>query len=168
MGQYYCLQKSHKVGEKMSNIRLNKGIMEKAEAQRYSKIQNIIDYLQGNRNSGLIDILMGDSVPSSFNVGRRISVDGKVIKIGKKNYNTYEIKKVSINTEGSMAIYKNNGKKLCGSLSLNVSMENIGVFCAWVRQNAIPVEVVSGKGERAFQYTFLVIVILVILIIKFL
>ncbi len=127
-------------------IDMNRSNMSKAETLRYTKIQKLIDLLQSNANSAVIDSILGDSLPSPFTIGRRISIDEKTIKIGKRSYDVYEIRNVTINKEGSMAIYGNNGKRLCGSLSLNVSSDNIEMFCVWVGKNNIPVEVVSGKG----------------------
>ena len=67
-----------------------------------------------------------------------------------------------------MAIYDKSDRKICGSLWLNVGEKNIELFCAWVRKNSIQVEVKSGKGEAFFQYFFLAIVILIILLIQIL
>lgn len=147
-------------------VGMNRSKMSQAETMRYTKIQNLINLLQGGEKSAVIDSILGDSLPSPFTIGRRIAVDEKTIKIGKRSYDVFEIKKVTINTEGSMAIYDNNGKKLCGSLSLNVSLENIALFCVWVRKNNIPVEVVSGKGERAFQGAILLVVVIVVVLLK--
>lgn len=133
---------------------------------RYAKIQNLISLLQGKGNSVEIDTILGNVCPSSFELGRRIAVDGEKITIGKKSYKTYEIKKVAINTEGSMALYDSYGKKLCGSLSLNISLDNIEMFCVWVRKNNIPIEVVSGKKERFFQYMILSITVIVLVLVK--
>ncbi len=149
-------------------VNLNKNNMSKAVSMRYTKIQKLIDLLQGNANSAAIDTILGDNLPAPFTIGRRIAVDERTIKIGKKNYNIHEIKNVTVNTEGSMAIYDNNGKKLCGSLSLNVSSENIELFCVWVRRCNIPVEVLSGKGERIFQYVILSVSVLVVVFLKLL
>ncbi len=137
-----------------------------AETMRYKKIQNLINLLQGTGNPAAIDTIFGDSFPSSFKLGKGIVIDGQTIRIGKKSYNSFEIKRVTINTEGSMAIYDSYGKKLCGSLRLNVSLDNIEMFCVWVRKRNIPVEVVSGKKERFFQYVVLSITVAVLLLWK--
>lgn len=140
--------------------------MEKAQDARYSKINHLIQYLQGANNSGLVDTLMENAISTAFQVGRRISIDGKKIRIGKRDYQTYDIKKVTINTEGSMAIYDNNDKKICGTLWLNVGEKNIELFCAWVRRNSIQIEVRSGKKEQAFQYLVLCVAIFIIIAIS--
>ncbi len=138
-----------------------------AETMRYAKIQNLIRLLQdeGNHSEG-INIVLENELPSSFAMGKMIAVDGEKIRIGKKSYSSHEIKKVIINTEGSMAIYGEDGKKLCGSLRLNVSLDNIELFCVWVRKSNIPVEVVSEKRERFFQYMFLFIVVITVALLK--
>lgn len=149
-------------------VDINRSNMSKAETMRYTKIQNLIDLLQGNTNLAVIDSTLGDSLPAPFTIGRRIAVDETTIKIGKKSYSIHEIKNVTINTEGSMAVYGNNGKKLCGSLSINVSSDNIELFCVWVRRCNIPVEVLSGKRERIFQYVILLVSVIVAVFLKLL
>jgi hypothetical protein len=148
------------------NIQANGKRIEKAQEFRYSKINHLIQYLQGLNNARLIDELTEDSELTAFCVGKRIRIDGKFIKIGKREYQVYDIKKVTINTEGSMAIYDKNNRKICGALWLNVGAKNIELFCIWVRKNSIQVEVKSGKGELFFQYLFLGIVILIIILRK--
>jgi hypothetical protein len=145
---------------------MNNKRMEKAQDFRYSKINHLIQYLQGTNNAWLIDKLAQDSEPTNFCVGKRIRIDGEIIKIGKRKYQVYDIKKVTINTEGSMAIYDTNDRKICGTLWLNAGKKNIEFFCVWVRKNSIQAEVKSGKSELFFQYLFLGIVILVILLLK--
>lgn len=139
----------------MSNLRINSLI--EAENMRCKKIQNLISLLQGNENSALIDAVLENQPSLAFEVGRRIAIDGETIKIGKQSFSSHEIEKVTINAEGSMAIYNRYGKRLCGSLSLNVSQDNIELFCVWVHKYNISVEVLSGKGERFFQYMLLLI-----------
>jgi hypothetical protein len=153
-------------GDFEMNIRANGERLEKAQGFRYSKINHLIRYLQGTNNAGLIDELVKDSELTAFCVGKRIRIDGKIIKIGKREYPVYDIKKVTINTEGSMAIYDKSDRKICGTLWLNVGEKNIELFCVWVRKNSIQVEVKSGKGELVFQYLFLCIVILTIFILS--
>jgi hypothetical protein len=148
------------------NIRANGERMEKAQELRYSKINHLIQYLQGTNNAGLIDELAEDGELTAFGVGKRIRIDGKIIKIGKREYQVYDIKKVIINTEGSMAIYDKSDRKICGTLWLNVGAKNIELFCVWVRKNSVQVEVKSGKRELIFQYLFLGIVILITLLRK--
>lgn len=130
-----------------------------AENLRYQKIQNLINLLQGNEAE--IVSVYGNDPDLHFKLGRKITIDGENIKIRRKSFLSYEIKKVTINTEGSMAIYDHCGKKLCGSLSLNASLNNIELFCVWVHKNNIDAEVVSGKGERFFQYMILSFVVIV-------
>lgn len=132
-----------------------------AETMRYKKIQNLISLLQGKGNTVAVDAIWGNGSPSpiAFSLGRRIAVDGEKIRIGKKSYNAYEIEKVVINAEGSMAIYDHFGKKLCGCLRLNASTDNIELFCVWVQKSNIPVEIVSGRRERFFQYAILSIAV---------
>lgn len=137
-----------------------------AETMRYAKIQNLISLLQGRGNFVAADAVLEPGMPLSFELGRKIAVVESKIRIGKKRYNANEIKKVTINTEGSMAIYDSRGKKLCGSLGLNVSLNHIELFCVWVRKNNIPVEVVSGKGERLFQYMILFIAVTVMVLLR--
>jgi hypothetical protein len=148
------------------NTRANDKRMEKAQELRYSKINHLIQYLQGTNTTLLIDEPIDDSELTAFCVGKRIRIDGKVIKIGKREYQVYDIKKVTINTEGSMAIYDKSDRKICGTLWLNVGEKNIELFCVWVRKNSVQVEVKSGKGELFLQYLFLGIVILIILLRK--
>lgn len=151
-------------GDYDMNNRLNGERMEKAQDARYSKINHLIQYLQGTNNADSIHEFVKDSVPTAFCVGNRIGIDGKIIRIGKKDYHLYNIKKVTINTEGSMAIYDKSDRKICGTLWLNVGQKNIELFCVWVRNNSIQVEVKSGKGETFFQYFIFGIVILIILL----
>lgn len=137
--------------------------MEKAIEARYSKINYLIKCLQGETNPGLIDV---HSVPTAFCVGTKVSINGKTIRIGKKEYCVYDINRVTINIEGSMEIYDTDNKKICGTLYLNVGAKNIELFCIWVRNNSIQVEVKSGKGELFFQYFFLGMTVLMIILIK--
>ena len=132
--------------------------MQQAEFFRYALIQNVIDIIQNN-----VPIYI---VPDSFNVGKRLSVDGNTLHIGKKSYEAYEIGKFTVNTEGSMALYDRYGKKICGTFSLNVSVENIHIFCKWIRNNNISAEVIPGRAEKIFQYIFLIIGAAVIILIK--
>lgn len=148
----------------MFNLRRN-DIVE-SETMRYKKIQNIISLLQGNENAVLTETILGNKPSLSFTLGRRIAIDGEKIRIGKQSFRAYEINKVTINTEGSMAIYNNYGEKLCGSLSLNASLDNIELFCVWVRKCNIPIEVISGNRERFFQYAILLITVAVIVLLR--
>lgn len=139
---------------------LNKSNIAEAETLRYDKIQNLINLLQGT------DTIYGNDFPTNFNVGKRIRIDGEQIRIGKKYYSPNEINKVTINTEGSMAIYDCCDIKICGTLSINVSLKNIELFCVWVHKNNISAEVVSGKKERFFQYAILLITVAVLMTLK--
>lgn len=146
--------------------KLSRVNISRAETMRYAKIQNVINLLQGKGNSIEIDTVLRNDFPSPFELGRAVAVDGEKIRIGKKVYHFHEIKKVTINTEGSMAIYGEYGKKLCGRFRLNVSSDNIEMFCIWVRKRNIPVEVISGKKERFFQYMILLITVIVLVLLK--
>ena len=149
--------------------RFNPFDISKAETIRYSKIQRMLSILNGDTNGAAADItdnLIASMDICPFRVGKRISIDGQTIKIGKKCWQSYEIQKVTANTEGSMAIYDRSGKKICGCLSLNVSLQNIELFCIWVRKYNIAAEIRSGKMERFFQYALLVITILLVLLYK--
>jgi hypothetical protein len=148
------------------NIRAKGERMEKAQEFRYSKINHLIQYLQGTNNAELIDEFAEDSELTAFCVGKRIRIDGKIIKIGKREYQVYDIKKVTISTEGSMAIYDKSDRKICGTLWLNAGEKNVELFCVWLRKNSVQVEVKSGKGELIFQYLFLGLVILIVLLRK--
>jgi hypothetical protein len=143
------------------NIRAYIERIVKAQEFRYSKINHLIQYLQGTNNE-----LVEDNELTAFCVGKRIRIDGKIIKVGKREYQVYDIKKVTINAEGSLAIYDKSDRKICGTLWLNVGVKNIELFCSWVRKNSVQVEVKPGKGELFFQYLFLGIVILIILLRK--
>lgn len=141
-----------------------------AESARYSKIQNVINILNNDVDGTTLSIVFNDLIASAdlqpFCVGKAISIDGQTINIGKKSYPAYEIQKVTINTEGSMAVYDRFGKKICGCLRLNVSLKNIELFCVWVRKYHIPAEIRSGKAERFFQYALLGITVLLCLLYK--
>ena len=132
--------------------------MQQAETLRYALIQNILDIIQNNAAEV--------SVPHDFNVGKRLSVSGSTLHIGKKSFEAYEIGKFTVNTEGSMALYDRYGKKICGTFGLNVSLKNIDIFCKWIKKNNVSAEVVSGKAERIFQYIFMFVGIAVIVLIK--
>ena len=132
--------------------------MQQAETLRYALIQNILDIIQDNAAEW--------NVPHDFNVGKRLSVSGSTLHIGRKSFESHEIGKFTVNTEGSMALYDRYGKKICGTLDLNVSLKNIDVFCSWIRKNNISAEVISGKAERTFQYVFLILAVAVMILIQ--
>lgn len=146
--------------------RLSLPNLSEAETVRYSKIQNVINLLSGNEGSGQTVPILQDILPSSFEMGGRISVDGEMLRVGKRTYHVRRIGRVMINTEGSMAVYDSCGKKICGTLQLNVGTKNIELFCIWVRKFHVPAEVVSGKGERFLQYAFLFLTVAVVVILK--
>ena len=136
----------------------------RAEDMRYAKIQRLIDLLCPKGNN-ILEVLAEDGI-SPFDVGKRIKVDGKNIRIKNRDYIAAELQRVTINTEGSMAIYDRNGRKLCGSIDLNVSSKNVELFCLWVRKNNVPAEVVSGTRERIFQWCVLVVGVLLVIVYK--
>lgn len=141
--------------------------MSQAQKMRYNKIERLTGLLCGDNALPLDYSAMG-SLDKPFNVGKRITVEGQNISINKKTYCAYDIKKVTINTEGSLSIYDRNEKKLCGWSVLNLSTENIELFCLWARKNGIPSENVSGRSEKAFQLIFLAAVIFALVLIKIL
>lgn len=143
---------------------LHKPNIQQAEIMRYAKIQNAINLLQGNGSSIAAEAVWSDTSIAPFKVGRFIVIDDETIHIGKKTYNLHDMGKVVINTEGSMSIYNSFRKKICGCLRLNVSLNNIELFCVWIHKNKIPVEIVSGKRERIFQYAVLTITVAAVLL----
>lgn len=129
-----------------------------AEEVRYARIQQLIDLLCYRQKNIPVD-LIEEEMQESFAVGMKIKVDGNKIRIRNREYSSVELQKVTINTEGTMAVYDRDGKKLCGSIWLNSSTKNIELFCVWVRKNHVPVDVVSGKGEKVLQMLILVIAV---------
>lgn len=147
---------------------MNAKRMMRAENMRYMKIQRVIGLLCGDGGNVLDDI---GGVCGLFNVGGvgGITVDGEnIIIIRNRIYAFSELQRITINTEGSMAIYGRGGKKLCGSLCINAAAKNIELFALWVRKHSIPVEVVSGKYERIFQWLILTLCVLIIILVRFL
>lgn len=128
------------------------------EDARYAKIQQLINLLC-HREQRNLDEFMGDALQENFPVGMKIKIDGNRITIRNRTYSPAELQKVTINTEGTLAVYNREGRKLCGSVWLNSSTKNIELFCIWVRKYHVPVEVVAGKGEKAFQLLILVIAV---------
>lgn len=139
--------------------------MAQAEAMRYAKIQRLVDLLC-QKDETILDKLAEESFHEAFNVGKKIHIDGNHIIIKKQSYTPCELQKITINTEGSLSIYGNNGRKLCGWIDLNVSVANIELFCLWARKHHVSAEVVSGKGERIFQFSILAIGILAIVLFR--
>lgn len=140
--------------------------MSQAESMRYAKIQRQIDLLCG-KDKTILDEMAKDGMKEPFHVGKKITVNDNTIRIKNKTYAPSELK-VTINTEGSMAIYDYSGKKLCGSISLNVSTKNVELFSLWARRHNVPAEVVSGKRERIFQWVVFAVAFLVIILVRFL
>lgn len=143
-----------------------KSKINEAEKQRYDKIKRIVALLCCD--SKLVEIVAENSSDQHFKTGRRIIVDGEIIRIKNKAYEARQLQKIIINTEGSMRIYDRYGKKLCGSMTLNSSSANVERFCIWARKYKIPAEVVSGVSERFLLVFFSGLVTLVIAIVKLL
>ena len=139
--------------------------MLQAEERRYAIIQRLTDLLC-NKEEMVVDQLAENGMYEPFSVGKKIKIDGRNIKIRRKRYSSVELLKVTINTEGSMAIYDREGRKLCGSLSLNLSVKNIELFCVWVRKYNVPVEVVTGTHEKLFQWIILAMAVLAIVLYR--
>lgn len=135
-----------------------------AEKQRYDKIKLIVALLCGD--SQVTEVLIENTPDQTFKTGRRITVDGEIIRIKNKSYEARQLQKITINTEGSMRIFDRYGKKLCSSLTLNSSSANIERFCIWARKHKIPAEVVSGIPERFLLVFFSGLVTLVIALVK--
>lgn len=143
------------------------GKIVEAEEMRYARIQQLIDLLFHKSKNMPVDFV-GEEMQESFPVGMKIKVDGNKIKVRNREYSSVELQKVTINTEGTMAIYDRDGRKLCGSIWLNSSTKNIELFCVWVRKYHVPAEVVSGKGEKALQMIILVIAVAALFLYKLL
>lgn len=127
-----------------------------AEDMRYARTQQLVNLLchQGQGNP---DGFMENALQEPFPVGMKIKVDGSKITIRNREYSSAELQKVTINTEGTLTVYNRDGRKLCGSIWLNSSTKNVELFCVWVRRHCVPVEVVTGKGEKALQILILVV-----------
>ena len=52
-----------------------------------------------------------------------------------------------------------DGKKICGTFTVNYMMENIELLCWCLHHYGVEAEITSGKGERVYQYIVLAIVI---------
>lgn len=147
---------------------MKSGKMAQAENARYAKIQKLICCLLCQKDKIIFDDEVENALGKPFKVGRIITVDGEKITVKKKLYSALDLKKVTVNTEGSMSIYDRGSRKLCGPISLNLSSKNIELFCLWARKYDVPAELVSGKGERTFQRVFLAAVAAIIFLIKLL
>lgn len=141
--------------------------MSQAVNMRYTKIQRLIGLLCGEDNT-ILDEIVRTGFTRPFNVGRKITVDGERLWIKNKSYMPYELQKITINTEGSLAVYDSSGKKLCGWSLLNVSVKNIELFCVWARKYHVPAETVSGKHERIFQWGVLALTVLLVVVFRLL
>ncbi len=139
--------------------------MSAAENIRYGKIQRLTYLLCSKDKSSEMAFLENQAL-APFKVGKSIAIDGENITIHKKAFSAQQMKRITINGEGSMALYDRSNKRLCGWKDLNLACSNIELFCVWAKQNGIPCETVSGKGERAFQIGFLVLVVIIIALIK--
>ena len=138
-----------------------------AVSARYTKINNLIQILCG-QDKIILDEIIEEGLNEPFNVGRKITIDGETLRIKNKSYKLSELQKITINTEGSLAVYGSSGRKLCGWSLLNVSVKNIELLCVWARKYHVPAETVSGKHERIFQWGVLVLVILIVGFFKYL
>lgn len=138
-----------------------------AEEMRYARIQQLIDLLFHKSKNMPVD-LVEEEMQESFPVGMKIKVDGNKIRVRNREYASVELQKVTINTEGTMAIYDRDGRKLCGSIWLNSSTKNIELFCVWVRKYHVPAEVVSAKGEKVLQMLILVVAVAALFFYKLL
>lgn len=138
-----------------------------AEEMRYARIQQLIDLLF-HKSKNMPEDFVEEEIQESFPVGMKIKVDGNKIRVRNREYSSVELQKVTINTEGTMAIYDRDGKKLCGSIWLNSSTKNIELFCVWVRKYHVPAEVVSGKGEKVLQMLILVFAVAALFFYKLL
>lgn len=139
--------------------------MKQAQNMRYAKIERLTDLLC-RKDHTIFDDIIGDEIDKPFKVGKRITVEGERIVIKNKAYDCSDLKRVSINTEGSFSVYDRSGKKLCGWAELNLSVENIELFCIWVRKKGVPAESVSGKGERTVQWVIALSILAVIVFIR--
>lgn len=145
--------------------------MEQAEAMRYAKIQRLMDLLCPKQEMVFNDILddfIKKGFCTPFHVGKKITVEESSIMIKNIAYHPSELQKVTMNTEGSMCIYGPEGKKLCDWRNLNVSTNNVELFCLWIRKHNIPTEVVSGKRERIFQWVVFAVGVMVIVLFRIL
>lgn len=142
--------------------------MEQAETMRYAKIRRLINLLCPE-NEGDSDVILNDLIENdlcmSFDVGGRITVEGSNIMIKNIAYHFSEIQKIKINTEGSMWVYGPGGKCLCDWRNLNVSTNNVELFCLWARRYNVPAEEVSGKRERIVQWSVFSVGVLVYFLI---
>lgn len=139
--------------------------MERAENKRRAKVQRLINILC-LRDKGILDDIIACGFNENFDVGRNITVRGENIIIRNRNFRYSELQRIVINTEGSMAIYAQNGRRLCGMMDINLSVKNIELFCVWARKYNIFAEAVSGKNEKIFQWLIFAAAVSVSLWIK--
>lgn len=127
-----------------------------AEDERYARVRQLVNLLC-RREQNTPDSFMEDALQEPFPVGMKIKIDGSRITIRNREYTSAELQKVTINTEGTLAVYNREGRKLCGSVWLNSSTKNVDLFCGWVSKYHVPVEVVTGRGEKALQILIMVV-----------
>lgn len=127
-----------------------------AEDERYARVRQLANLLC-RREQSTPDSFMEDALQEPFPVGMKIKIDGSKITIRNREYTSAELQKVTINTEGTLAVYNREGRKLCGSVWLNSSTKNVDLFCGWVSKYHVPVEVVTGRGEKALQILIMVV-----------
>ena len=127
-----------------------------AEDERYARVRQLVNLLC-RREQNTPDSFMEDALQEPFPVGMKIKIDGSKITIRNREYTSAELQKVTINTEGTLAVYNREGRKLCGSVWLNSSTKNVDLFCGWVSKYHVPVEVVTGRGEKALQILIMVV-----------
>jgi len=140
--------------------------MSDAENARYGKINNLIGILKGERDGDIFSGLFENAFKSPINVGRKITIDGDELIIGNRKYSVRDLQKVTINKEGSMKLYERGGKKLCGTLSLNLASDNIELLCCWLRLHKVEAEIKSGISEKAFQWTVAAIAVITIILLQ--
>lgn len=140
--------------------------MSEAENARYGKINNLIGILKGKRDGDIFSGLFESAFKNPINVGRKITIDGDELIIGGRKYGVRELQKVTINKEGSMKLYECGGKKLCGTLSLNLAADNVELLCCWLRLHRVEAEIRSGNGEKAFQWTVAAIAVITVILLQ--
>ncbi len=140
--------------------------MSEAETARYGKINNLISILKGERDRDIFSGLFENAFKTPIKAGGKITIDGDELIIGNRKYGVRDLQKITINKEGSMKLYERGGKKLCGSLSLNLAAENVELLCYWLRLHKVETEIRSGKGEKAFQWTIAAIAVITIILLQ--
>lgn len=152
-------------GEFLRGALMRIGEMKKAENMRYANIERLTYLLCQSEHDGFYDAA-AELLCKSFRVGKRIVIDGERIVIKNRTYSCMDLKRVTINSEGSFAVYDRGGRKLCGWAELNLSAENIELFCIWVRKHGVPAEAVSGKGERILQWVIFSVILALVGLVR--